>query len=898
MNITRIFDEFEKGNICVFKNSSEARHSLIEYAMIGKSIEERFAITIDCFKNYFVENKKDKISITPVMRHLFVIDFLKTNHLSYFLCDGFPESLDRLSQFISKIIPSLKRIVECSAYKILDEKMVKDIELLYSSYNEFLNERNLYEANYNEYKLSNANDLIMSENYSIIASDTMEDLNRFYLNIDSPPNITFVNSLDEEGLVNLESFENCAEENSVQLRRIAYLLNEGVNINDIALTLSDFDNQIEDIIRDARKYNIPLSLKPVSLLNQHSECKYFYGLKVLYDEKFSLSTMKEFFLDSGLFFKDKSKKRELIRIGIEANINHGQIDSSSDTWSERLNPQKIGASQKDLYSDLLSFYNDFKIKVIELNEAKTKKDVSLCLSILKELLFTKKDEDTSESEVYLRIKKEFNSYFDAMEVCNFNNQENLFSHLVEFLDDVKYEEIEKKDVQGIEVYSYPESSTLNYKYHFILGMNHVATEKIYKPLDILPPSINEDLREEENLTFAILNDYITNKGNIYISYGCVTYSGSQLPPSFFIERNLSSKERLDYPLIDNPYKDEELFFANKKNSFNPVALQIIGFKNADSTVLSSRRFNMADRQIEDRDLIDAMLETSTNNKKEIKLSSTSIDTFKKCPFKWALKYIMKIHEQPFDIVPLDHREVGTFLHKIMEEFFKKVKEEDKRFFSANLEKYSDLLSNIFDEELLKYSKGDKSPTSSSLIYIEDTFKSKVMNILQNECDNFDGLESSGFEKKLEFHSVLNSESFNIPYYIDGLIDRIISLEDQGYVLIDYKKNKATIKEKAFRLGIEETGELKSYQFPCYRALMSKNGMDAKSAAYYGFNDGKYEFVFQEDDEFLKKIDDIFNKVVEEMLLSIKSGKFKTTPSKDNCEGCSYRQICRKRYSTK
>lgn len=902
MNITRIFDEFEKGNICVFKDLVEARHSLIEYAMTGKSIEKKYAITINAFKNYFVEDKGDKLSITPVMRYLFVIEFLQSNNLSYFIGVGHPESLDRLSLFVSKLLPSLKRLKDSKAYKLLDQKMIDDVELLYSSYNKFLSEKDLYEVNYNEYKITNADEFIMSETYSIIASDTMEDLKRFYSNIDKPSNIIFVNSLDEDGKVKLEAFGNCAEENSVQIRRIAYLLDNGVNINDIALTLSDFDNQIDDIKREAKKYNIPLSLKPVSLLKKHSDCSYFYGLKNLYIERFSLSTMKEFFLDGGLYFNHQSQKRFLIRIGIDANINHGLIDNPNDTWSEKLNSKNVSANQKELYSSLSSFYKEFKTKVVALNEASTEEDVKFCLLSLESLLFKNEDKENDEnanpSDAYIRVKSEFKVYFDALNYCEIKVQKNLFSHLVDFLDDVKYEEKAKSDSSGIQVYSYPESSTLNYKYHFILGMNHGATETIYKPLDILPSLIDEELREEENLTYPIINDYITNSGNTYISYGCDTYSGSQLPPSFFIERNLSGDGRLNLPLVENPYKNEELFFSRRKDYFKPVLLQIEGFKKADLTVLSSSRFNLADKKMDERDLIDEFLAVSTNDKGEIKLSSTSIDIFMKCPFKWMLKYGMKIYEHPFDIVPLDHREVGTFLHKIMEVFFRKVKEEDKRFFSANLDKYNQMLSDIFDDELLKYSKGDKSPTPSSLIYIEDAFKSKVMKILKSECKNFDGLESLGFEKRLEYHDVLISESFKIPFYIDGLIDRIVTLENQGFAIIDYKKNKATVKEKSFRSGIIETGELKSYQFPCYRALMNNNDMDAKSAAYYGFNDGQYEFVFQNDDEFLIKIDEIFNNVIKNMLLSIKGGDFKTTPSRDNCENCSFRQICRKRYSTK
>jgi hypothetical protein len=899
MNITRIIEEFEKGNICVFKDENAARQALIQYSMLGNSIEQDRAISYKVFQNYFVEDKKDKEEVTSVMRLLFVTQFLKNNHLSYFISDQYSESIDRLSVFVSKILPSLKRLKENAAYDIIPEAMKSDVELLYAKYNEFLNSRNLYEPFFNSYKLEYAEKSVLKSNYSIICDDTIPDLQRFLEVLNNPDNIKLIHSLSVDGTVKLEKFKNCAEENSFQIRRIYHLLSSGVNVEDVAITLAKFDNQIDDIEREANKYGIPINCKAHKLLKIYPAGKYFSRLNVLFKQRFSLSYMKEFFLDRSLPFKERGNLRNLIRIGIDTNISHGQISGTNDSWEQKLDPsKKIKKEERELYTSLLDFYKEFKDAIIMLNSAKTKTEVIGALEVIETLLFDESlDEFDGTKDSYKKVMNEFVKFFNDMEKSGIDEQDNLYSWLISQLDDVSFSSPQEMKSEGINIYSYPDSSALNVAHHFILGVNHAATESIYKPLDILPSSIEESMREEENLTSAILNDYITAEGNVYVSYGEEDYSGSCLPPSFFIERGLVAKSRLDIPCISNPYRDEEMFFGKIADGFDATPLQRAGFYRANENILSETKFNMTSRKV-DRSLINRFLSKCVNDRGEIKLSSTSIDTYKTCPYKWSLRYIMNINDDPFDIVPLDHREVGSFLHKVMEVFFKKVNREDNGFFSSRAEIYEEWLSQIFDEELYNYSQSDKSPTPSSVIYIYYTFKPRVMNIIANECDTFDGLKSHGYEEYFEVHDSIVTEEQTIPYYIKGMIDRIVTLQDSGYAVVDYKKGSATIKEKSFRKGIEETGELKSYQFPCYRKLMKSKNMDAKIAAYYGFNDGKYEFVFGDDEAFHKRMDEIFDEVVKQMLISIKDGDFKTTPSKENCAMCPFRQICRKRYSTK
>ncbi|MBK5200724.1 MAG: PD-(D/E)XK nuclease family protein [Spirochaetaceae bacterium] len=906
MNKTRIFNEFEKGNICVFNDSLCERDFLIQYAALNNSIEESRAISYKTFKNYFVEDRSNKESATSITRLLFVIDFLSEKNLSYFINNKYPESLDISSQYVSTLLPSLKRVKENEAFSLLPENMISDINKLYDSYCAFLGNRCLYEESYSEYKFKNASEAIRSNNYSIIAYDTMPDLLPFLEDLGNPSNINLIESSQEEPSVQIEKFENCSAEVATQMRRIRYLLEKGINPSDIAITLASFDIQIDDIKREAKKYNIPLTSAPSSKIINYPMGKLFYNLRVIFEQRFSLNFMKSFLLDRSFPFKERSLIRGLIRVGIDANISHGQIEPNkdSDTWELSLIPSKK-TREKDieLYSKYTIFYTTFKRLVINLNVAKTKDDIELSiLNIINFLFDVKLDEEDSTKECFNRVLEEFKSVFDSMEYCGINSIDNLYGKLISQIENIKYEE-KIGNNEGIIVYSYPSSSSLNIPNHFILGVNHTASEVINTPLFILPPSIDEKYREEQDLSSSILNDYLTSEYQPYVSFSGEDYIGSQLPPSFFIEHNLVSEEPLEVEQANNAYRDEELYFALKKDSFKALPLQSLGFYSANNNILTSLLHDMANRKLEG-EVKNRILSFLKNDDGEYELSSTSIDSFERCPYQWALKYIMKIREDSFDNIPLDHLEVGNFLHKVMELFFLKVQKEDKRFFSSFLEKYEYNLEKIFYQELNNYRESDKSPSAYSLIYIEDNFKPKVMGILEQEIKMFDSYSYNSFEKDFNLHNKVlyynddGSISKEIKYHLRGKVDKIVELPEAGYAIVDYKKGSATINNKSFIKGSEDH-DLKSYQFPCYRQLMKGENMEALMAAYYGFNDGKYEVVWENDGSVdLELVDELFQMVLEDMLAKIEEGDFIATPSKDHCGMCNYRQVCRKRYSTK
>ena len=132
----------------------------------------------------------------------------------------------------------------------------------------------------------------------------------------------------------------------------------------------------------------------------------------------------------------------------------------------------------------------------------------------------------------------------------------------------------------------------------------------------------------------------------------------------------------------------------------------------------------------------------------------------------------------------------------------------------------------------------------------------------------------------------------------GMVDRISQNED-GAVIVDYKKSWKK-KTRARFISEGEDGLLppeQGYQLPFYIVLAEAAGLKVSGTSYYGIEQGKHfpvsgkGGVLSEDD--VKALCELTVSSIGEMADSIRSGDFTAARQ---CEGCSYRSVCRKRFN--
>lgn len=899
MNRKIVFNEFNNNRICVFHNEVVARAFLIEYALEYGAIEADKAIAYDTFRDFFLAKYDDKEKVNDQIRELFLIEFFENNKLKYLINNDYPETISRFTSYMISVIKQLKRVIDCEVFNSLNKDFIDDILLLYDKYNCFLNDHNLFEPSYAIPSLDFAPKEVLNNRYTIIAADTKVGCQQFLNQINNPDFIKTINvkNIDKTDLnyINnskLFSFENSKALDNNLIRAIRKLLDDGVSSSDIAITLCNFDSDISDIEYSAKRYNIPISKAKGYSLLKYPGGKYLMYLSNLYDNNFSIDDMKSFFLERSFPFKDISFNRNLIRFAIDANIDHGSNKIENDYWLKRLSSNPI---MKD-------FYWKFKNIIININTVETISDLKKSLHILELLLF--------EEGVAWKNSVGENSYSFAIDKLDMLNQSMKASHVVKsrqlfkmfirLIEKETYVEQGKRD--GIRIYEYPLSASLDIPYHFVVDINSKNSEIVDKPLFILPANIEDQkLREEEDLTNNVINEYCLNSGVTSFFFSYKTYDGAQIAPSIFMENNNIFQYQSN--LEDKPYFDELKLWEKQKHkkNINLTFFQSKAFERASINILNFDDNGYVNNCIE-HNVNDFLLDNikTKDDMKLLNFSSTSINLFKKCPYAFLIKYLFKTLKNEYNVVQYDALQIGTILHSIFEEFFKKIMSEDSQFYSSKKNEYQDILNQIKNNKFNEYFNSTISPPLSTQIYILDKFKNLESDFLIAEITFFDTYKSIYMEKTFNSIEDINIGNNSYFYALNGKIDRIINLNNGKYAIVDYKSGNAPVTKtwakKAYKQKVESFDD---YQFPCYKKLLEKKNMDVSKATYYSIKQACYCDMWSEEVlEDTALIDKVFDKVMHDIIVNILDGNFIATPSNEICEYCDYRQVCRKRYSTK
>jgi hypothetical protein len=896
----KVFQAFDEGKVCVFHNEVVARSYLVAYVQNSRrhAILSDQAISWDTFQKIFLPSHSGLVQVTGLIRQLFCQDFLTHEKLEYFIDkDRYPEAVDRFSSYIASVLPSFRQVLDSEVFKqhLIESAMERDIQHIYGSYTAFLEQNHLFEPLFERPSVAFAPKETLERHYVIFSGDAKAGCYAFLNRLEGMEGkIERQGALDQPLDTNredlgLEIFPNYVAEQRTSLRRIASLLDDGVPPRDIMVTLTSFDDAIEDFAETAARLDIPLSYHRGKLPTCYPAGRFFKRIEQVYEDSFSLDSMKSFLLDPAFPFTDPSTGRNLIKKGVAYNVAHGALAREGDYWLDKLD------RKEDL--SLRKWYLQLKKEIVGICGSHTIDTLRKGLHHFQKYLFGEIGWKGTEGEdVYGYCMGKLDELEESLGHCGFSTFGSLYAQFIKLLDSDTY--VPQEAGTGVVVQPYPLSASLTVPYHFVLGLNYDAAHVIDRPLSLLPPSVEDArLREEEDLTPAVLSDYCLNEGKCFFSYAQEDYRGAQLPPPFFVEHGLGKRTRADIPEIPDPYRWEEKMWSTGGHISTQEArctrFQEHALAEASVSVLRQRKgCDSAVRACGAGFLKNEATRLCTEDGL-LNLSSTSMDLFFRCRFAWALKYLLKIERQDFEIDQVDHKEIGTFLHKIYEKFFRTVEKEGGTFQGANLQEYRKLLKLIFDQEFQLFCNSPDAPMPATRHWLENLYGGdQLLHILAQEAEYFDGCK--GREE-----ANLSCSLPELGCRLSGKIDRFIHTDgENGYAVIDYKKGAVPIASGIKFLQQVESGGLDSYQFPIYRRLIMKNfGWNAQTAAYYSIRDGKFIFLWDEGctADFLEKIDKLLDKQIAFMVDSVQKGDFRAQPSKKSCTECEYRQVCRLRY---
>ncbi|MDX9916342.1 MAG: PD-(D/E)XK nuclease family protein [Sphaerochaeta sp.] len=857
-----VFSAFETGAICIFPTEAAARSALVDYALYsgrGAILRDR-AISFDTFGSQFLAHSAALEPSNALIRQLFVHRLIEEGvELLRLVNPRYPQSYRRLERTIAALLPSLEYVVgDEELLARLDGPLKSDLLLLYGEYRRFLSAHQLFEGRYERSSLPpNWNNRVR---YIILYSDTIARAVPLLEELGWPPNIELLPTPDVE-LATLAVYPNHIQEIRSTLRAIASLLEQGVESSAITIGCAASDTLVPILSEEAAHYDIPLSIREGGSPLDYPGGRFLLRLSEVYDDSFSLESLKSLLLDPSVPWLDTQVAHRFIRRAIDKSIFEGSIHQS-DQFIDRLHE-----------GELVSWYRAFKESIVAVVEATNVPELRRKLNHFQDTYFIETQwRGSAGEEVYSFCLDAIAEIERAMGRTNTTAYTRLFSWLITTLRTKRY--VFQGQGSGVAVYAWPQVATLNSQHLFVIGLDQEGGAVVERPLFFLP---EEEEHSQRDTTVAHLRSACLPIASVTLSCHLRRYEGETLPPAPFFEAGrlqyLTKAARLE----SDPYHAElALWRGERREGVRSLPSQRRRFSNALQTTLRARTDDYTRHPIHPSLVV--RLKEEHDGVALLALSATKIDLFDRCPYAFLARYLLKIDEVEWESSLVDHRLIGTVEHLVFQRFFNTI----KVFESHKDTEYRTMLLSLFDEAMVAV-YGQKGPTPSIRAWIIGEHRLLLLDILGEERRLFDGMHSIAIEEKCA-----HTEG---GMYLNGRIDRIVECEPGRLGVIDYKKGKPPMKK------IDERP--KSYQLPLYQRLIEAKGDQACTiAAYYSVKEGKYFTLWEgEGSEEADLARDVLTWRLATLLEAVDDGRLMATPSQTSCTDCMYRPLCRRRYAT-
>ncbi len=320
----------------------------------------------------------------------------------------------------------------------------------------------------------------------------------------------------------------------------------------------------------------------------------------------------------------------------------------------------------------------------------------------------------------------------------------------------------------------------NKKFVYVLGCSNDVLPKPFKINSLIN---NNDLKKESLI--KIIEDHFDEEGHLFyksLNNKVVTLTYHKLG----VDLKLKTKSNYLNDLALENIDEGKLY--DKNLIINDYALKL----SDDKIKVSSNEYFSKINDSNKHDLnykIDSDVAINLYGN-QLKVSPSSIETYAKCAFYHFCNYGLKLRvkEKYF----FDNREVGTFVHYILEKI---IRNDLNEVNSSNLEEYVYKYASVYLE------KNNKIINNASKFIIEALSKNVTLiikNILKEQ--QISKFKPKYFEFKIGEDTIVRPIKIKLDkgeLLISGIVDRLDSFEDDKnyyYRIIDYKTG-----EKKFRL---------------------------------------------------------------------------------------------------
>lgn len=689
-------------------------------------------------------------------------------------------------------------------------------------------------------KLASKYNVLVHENYIKYQDDKSQDL--LVLGEYAFSDLVNVNNIDSKNikinLVNNEKSEILSIANN-----IIESVKNGASFNDSVIYTSDIQ-KYENILKQVfYEYNIPFYIDKKESIENNVLVKYILLLIELlakpYDTKLLLNILKLKLNDI-----DYNKLQILENYIIEYNMH--------DIRQEFIKSQNYDFEMLiDFRNELLNIFNldtlNIKNKEVEVNfYIKLIYNHLIEKNILKNYeCYINLVEDLYLKEVLVQVSTKLNDMFDSInKIYNKISYKKFALVIAMCVKEIKIDSI-PSSINQVAVLDINSSKSNEKKFLYIVGANEnefpkevaediIFNEKELERLNELNFKVKENTITKYNMgLYNIYEVFNIVKEKLVIYIKACNMSGKSLTKSRIVEKltcmfnikiNECVLENEEEKYLSKP--DILKYFFKAKNQEKKAIIDIL---KDDKNFI-----NLLKWKKDDKNLTKNTLEKIYKNK--ITSSVTKLESFKKCPFSYYLKYILNVKKQEkFEITSLD---LGTFMHSVIEEFSNYLLDLNILWHSLVIDeefkkvegKLEEIVNLKIDEILAKQKNGIKF----------NILKLKLINsiksIVKVIARSFNQSQFKPYGYEIEFKegalfAPIVIDIDNVQFELIGKIDRVdtLTIDDKMYVrVVDYKSSSKNLRLSDIKEGISL--QLITYLSNFIKNIEKKEKLDVIPAA--------------------------------------------------------------------
>lgn len=609
----------------------------------------------------------------------------------------------------------------------------------------------------------------------------------------------------------------------------------GLRYKDIAIITKNIEIYSEETKVIFKKYDIPVFIDEKKDLNQNILIKFIISLLDIYTQNWSYEAVFNY-IKLGLLDIDEEK------IYLLENYCKKWGIKGSKWYSKKFDYEPLNENQEileNIRKQVIRPLIEFKKNVSE-NKTAAEITKELYKFIVNNRINEKLDEklklynDISISEEYNTSYKILNTILE--DIYNiFQNEKMTFE---------KYKEILQVGLNSSDLGKIPmsqdqvtladteRSRNSDLKVVFIVGLNDGVFPSNTNSEGFLNDNDRELLKEsgmeiaktslellyEEQFEFYRTLSLAENQ--LYISYASSDKDGKSLRPSILIKKlkrffpNINEESDIveyNYQITNELATFEEALSIYKKYLNGEILLS----KDWEEIIIyfMKNRKDEFEKALQGLDYTNKSINLTKENAEKLygtnlKTSVSKLETYKKCPFSYYIKYGLKLKEK--EELQINSIDTGSFMHEVIDTFFEYLDEKNIDVKQIENEKIKEIVNIIIDNILstTKYyifyaskkyiilSRKLKKVVLEAIEYIVYTLKNSDFKILGHELE----FSNTGKYKPI----VLELENGN-KVEIVGKIDRVDigKLGENNYVrIIDYKSSIKNIDLNQVAAGIQ------------------------------------------------------------------------------------------------